>query len=230
MGSYYRLPWWRPDFPVRFLANSAYWLKNFLMEEPAVRRSLVRRKLQNTARQIRRWFGLRTHPAPIDVEEVLDTSLFPPEELKIWQLHLRALAHHRPRQYAGPVTLIRTRGHPFFCSFDPQNGWGELAAGGVEVIVTPGAHVRIFHDPHVRELAARLQGCLDRRPAAANRGEGEGERERAGREGWPAGGPPPGRFTAPVLADCTAAARCDDRTARAPRAADSTPGPVGHCR
>jgi thioesterase domain-containing protein len=68
-------------------------------------------------------------------------------------VHLKAFHGYRPGPYGGRVVLFRTRGHPFFCSFDPLLGWGPLVRGGVEVVAIPGAHEGIFMEPHVRELS-----------------------------------------------------------------------------
>jgi amino acid adenylation domain-containing protein len=160
-GSYYRLPWWRPEFALRFAANTAYWLGDFFAQDPAARRSLVRRKLRSGTRRLREWLRRgRRHPAGVDLEAVIDVSLFPRSELQVWQAHVHAAWSHRPKHYRGRVTLLRTRGHPFLCSFDPECGWGELAGGGVELILTPGAHEKIFLEPHVRVLAARLRALI----------------------------------------------------------------------
>jgi thioesterase domain-containing protein len=36
-----------------------------------------------------------------------------------------------------------------------------LAAGGVDVHEISGNHINIIKDPHVRELADELRGCLE---------------------------------------------------------------------
>ena len=74
---------------------------------------------------------------------------------------MRAIRDYVPKPYPGRVTLFRTRGQPFLCSFDAQYGWGELAAGGVEVILIPGSHEKIFVEPHARMLATKLSACLN---------------------------------------------------------------------
>jgi aspartate racemase len=70
------------------------------------------------------------------------------------------LARYQPQRYGGRVVLFRTRGHPFWCSFDPLFGWGRLAGGGIELVRLPGAHEGIFMEPHVRDLSARFLAHL----------------------------------------------------------------------
>ena len=162
-GLYRLIPWWRPVFLFRFVVNTAYWLQDFLAQPPAERRRFVQRKSRTLWRKFTRWLQrppARPEPADIDLDDVIDVALFPEIEIQLWKVHLRALWSYRSGPYPGRVTLFRTRGQPFLCSFDPQFGWGGLAAGGVEVVNVPGAHEKIFMEPHVRTLSAKLRHCL----------------------------------------------------------------------
>ena len=145
------------------MVNTAYWLQDFLAQPPAERRRFVQRKSRTLWRKFTRWLQrppARPEPADIDLDDVIDVALFPEIEIQLWKVHLRALWSYRSGPYPGRVTLFRTRGQPFLCSFDPQFGWGGLAAGGVEVVNVPGAHEKIFMEPHVRTLSAKLRHCL----------------------------------------------------------------------
>jgi thioesterase domain-containing protein len=67
-----------------------------------------------------------------------------------------------PGAYAGRLTLFRAAvpqwvGTDFS---DPTMGWGQLAAGGVEVRPVPGDHLSLFDEPHVGALALSLRACL----------------------------------------------------------------------
>ncbi|HKB56962.1 MAG TPA: amino acid adenylation domain-containing protein, partial [Lacunisphaera sp.] len=171
-GFYQSIPWWRPVFLFRFAVNTAYWLQDFLGQPPAERRRFVERKSRILGRKLKRMFRRRTDRPEyedIDLEEVIDVALFPEIEIQLWKIHLRALWSYRSGPYPGRVTLFRTRGQPFLCSFDPQFGWGGLAADGVEVVNMPGAHEKIFMEPHVRTLSAKLRHCLDRAQTHAAR-------------------------------------------------------------
>ncbi len=96
----------------------------------------------------------------MDLESVIDPSYFPDHELKLWELHLRALANHAQRPYGGRVTLFRTRGEPVFCSFAEDFRWGTLARDGVAVKRIPGSHESIFMPPHVEILAHELTAAI----------------------------------------------------------------------
>ena len=160
--SYHRIPWWRPRFAFNFTANAICWFNDFLSLTPAERRSFLRRKFRVLGRRIRTRFGPgKADPSSVDLEEIIDTTQFPEIELKLWNVHVRAIRDYVPKPYAGRVTLFRTRTQPFLCSFDPLYGWGDLAAGGVEVVVIAGSHEKIFVEPHARTLAAKLRVCLN---------------------------------------------------------------------
>ena len=66
---------------------------------------------------------------------------------------------YKPRPYAGRVTLVKPRRNYSFYN-DPQMGWANLPAGGLEIIelpVNPGA---MLVEPYVRILAERLRACI----------------------------------------------------------------------
>jgi hypothetical protein len=133
---------------------------DFLRLKPAERQELVKRKWS----VLKRSFAQHRSPSGrtvIDVEEFIDTSQFPEDELKLWQIHLRAGSEYVPQRYNGRVTLLRTRRHPFLCSFDPLYGWGVLAVQGVDSRLIPGSHENIFIEPDVIALAATVNGCLE---------------------------------------------------------------------
>ena len=90
----------------------------------------------------------------------MNVSQLPEHELSLWRVHLRAGTDYKPQKYPGRITLLRTRAHPLLCSFDPAFGWGEWAAGGVDVRIVPGSHENIFVEPDVRTLAGELEACL----------------------------------------------------------------------
>src|SRR6185503_10951767 len=157
-GSYDRLPWTNPLFYFRFARNTAYWLADFVRQHPREQWRFVKRK---SAVLLRKFFGRRENQQNVvDIRQYIDPVHFPDEELRLWQVHLDAGGTYKPQTYGGRVTLLRTRGQPFLCSFNPEYGWGELAAGGVEIRMVPGAHEGIFVEPEVRALAAQLAACL----------------------------------------------------------------------
>jgi FkbH-like protein len=167
---YDTVQWWRPEFAGQFARNLSYWLQDFRIVSPRDRRRFVARKLRTLGRKLARWARGDRGARPVDLEEIIDPAQFSEQELKLWQIHLRALAGHR--QQPGPVhvTLFRTRGHPLFSSFAPDLRWGALAGGGVTVQLIPGSHENIFMEPNVKPLAVNLTAALSetRAKAASN--------------------------------------------------------------
>ncbi len=78
----------------------------------------------------------------------------------IEELNYLAAKKYTPQRYPGQVT--------FFCaneeiSLDENlTGWQILAAGGLEVVTVPGDHQTMIKEPHVQQLAAQLDECLQR--------------------------------------------------------------------
>jgi amino acid adenylation domain-containing protein/FkbH-like protein len=158
-AGYERVTWWRPEFYFRFARNLYYWLDDFSDQTREDRRRFVARKARTLGRKLLRRFR-KSNPDEVDLEEVIDPKYFPKHELKFWEIHLRALTNHVEQQYPGAVTLIRTRGQPFLCSFEEDFCWSRLAKNGVSVKRIPGSHENIFIEPNVKSLAARLEACL----------------------------------------------------------------------
>ncbi|HUR45836.1 MAG TPA: HAD-IIIC family phosphatase [Candidatus Saccharimonadales bacterium] len=160
-GSYDQVPWWRPTFLPKFVRNSSYWLQDFMEQTPGERKEFFDRKLGVLKRKITSKLLRKREDSEVDLAAFIDASQFPEGELKLWQVHLKAGSSYVPKAYPGRVTLIRTRGQPFFCSLDPKYGWSELAEGGVDVRIIPGSHEKIFVEPDVKFLAQTLDLCLN---------------------------------------------------------------------
>ncbi len=82
----------------------------------------------------------------------------------------QALRNYVTQVYPGCVTLFRAS-MGLYRWYDPQLGWGEVAAGGLEIYVVPGHHGHettgaIFKEPNVQILAKQLRACLDKAQAA----------------------------------------------------------------
>jgi amino acid adenylation domain-containing protein/FkbH-like protein len=159
-AGYENVQWWRPEFVGRFGRNLYYWLQDFRNVKPLDRRRFIARKLRTGGRKLARWVRGADGGAAVDLEEVIDPAHFPEHELKLWEIHLRALTSHVQRPYAGHVTLFRTKGHPLFSSFARDLCWGALASGGVTVKLIPGSHENIFMEPNVKSLALALNAAL----------------------------------------------------------------------
>jgi thioesterase domain-containing protein len=86
-----------------------------------------------------------------------------PEECRaLCEHNYRTLLAYAPGDYPGAVTVFRARAQPLFVRYEPDLGWGRLAAGGVTTHVVPGNHVSILREPQVGALSAALQAALDR--------------------------------------------------------------------
>lgn len=90
------------------------------------------------------------------------------------QAHIAAVAAYRPRVYPGHVTLFRVPGMALLRAWDPQLGWGEIAAGGVTVKMIPGAHYSILESPQVATLAEQLRISLVSGRHSTSFGDGNG--------------------------------------------------------
>jgi amino acid adenylation domain-containing protein len=85
-----------------------------------------------------------------------------PRMLKdIKEFNSLAVRAYTPKVYDGPVTLFWASAD-LRTSIDLVEGWRALAGGGIEVHEIPGSHLDIIKEPHVGELANKLNRCLDR--------------------------------------------------------------------
>jgi amino acid adenylation domain-containing protein len=150
-----------PLWVLRFTRNSWYWFRYFCHWTPEQRRTFVGRKARACRKALARLLRLgRDRRGIPEAEDQVDLSLYPAEQQKLWDIHLRASAQYHPRPYPGPITVIRTRFHPFLCSFDPTFGWAEFAQGGVTAKIVPGAHESVLDQAHAAAAAAALDQSL----------------------------------------------------------------------
>ena len=159
-AGYETMSWWRPSYLARFLRNFCHWSQDFAALKSNERRKFVLRKIRALTRKVVRRLKGRGGAELVDIEEVIDPSHFVANELRLWQIHLEALARHVEQPLIGKVTLLRTRGQPLFCSLEEDFCWGRLALGGIVVKLIPGSHENIFLEPNVRLLAAELAEAL----------------------------------------------------------------------
>jgi len=157
-AGYESMRWWQPSYAVRFARNLACWWEDFGRLPQADRRRFFVRKASAFARKGAQWFSSK-RKGLVDLDEVIDVSRFPEQDLKLWQAHLQALVEHHDQPYDGPVVLLRTRGQPLFSSLEEDFCWGKLAPQ-LRVKRIPGSHEEIFMPPHVQRLARELAGLL----------------------------------------------------------------------
>lgn len=90
---------------------------------------------------------------------ISDISEIPEALQQIQKANITANRSYVPSVYPGRVILFRAsiRSPGFY--FDPQLGWGDLTAGGMEIYEIPGDHTSIMKSP---TLAEKLKICLDK--------------------------------------------------------------------
>jgi thioesterase domain-containing protein/acyl carrier protein len=159
-AGYERMTWWKPSYGFRFARNLGHWLRDFTKQSSREQMRYVARKLGSGWRKFRRLFGSRDGKPVVDIAEVIDPSLFPQNELKLWQIHLNAIKAHADQPFNGEVVLLRTRGQPLFCSLEEDFCWRKLAKGGVNIRFIPGSHENVFMEPNVKTMAAEVQTVL----------------------------------------------------------------------
>ena len=77
--------------------------------------------------------------------------------------------------YPGQITLLRTEDESrenAIKRYDPQFGWGNLVAGGIDIHYVPGSHGSLLDEPHVQVVAEKLRDCLTHAQSQGNREQG----------------------------------------------------------
>jgi thioesterase domain-containing protein/acyl carrier protein len=69
---------------------------------------------------------------------------------------------YRPQVYSGPAVLFRASEKALRGLDDPQAGWRDYLAGGIEVQEIDGDHGNILNQPHVKRLAAQIRARLEK--------------------------------------------------------------------
>ena len=72
----------------------------------------------------------------------------------------RAFLAYKPAVYPGKMTICKPRRNYAFLR-DPFNGWGGIAAGGLDIIELPADPGGIFLEPYVQTLAQKLKEQID---------------------------------------------------------------------
>jgi aspartate racemase len=84
-----------------------------------------------------------------------------PAALKnIEEINFTAVKDYVPSTFGGDATLFLAT--DLTADYDLRDGWRELVEGRIEAHEITGNHINIIKEPHVRVLAERLRGCLDR--------------------------------------------------------------------
>jgi aspartate racemase len=91
---------------------------------------------------------------------------------RVMRANRNAGARYVFKRYPGRMVLFRALQRPSWpgMSFeDPQNGWGSVVEGGVEVVPIDGAHQWMFDEPAVQQVAESLRKILERTQAAGGK-------------------------------------------------------------
>jgi amino acid adenylation domain-containing protein/FkbH-like protein len=155
---YARIPW-TPRWGLKFARNLLYWANYFGHWSTNQRREFFRWKWHLLMKRLTRARGGADF-SRVEPGDLVDLSSYTQEQKVIWETHIRGLMNFRPRSYQGEVHLFRSTGHPLWCSFDEDYGWGDLAKRGVKLITVPGAHEKILEEPWVKALAQDLSAAL----------------------------------------------------------------------
>ena len=151
---------WSPGFALKFCRNLIYWMRYATTWSAKQRKDFVRWKLSVMWKTIHHRLGMGNRES--EVSNWVDLEAYPESERPLWEAHIRCLMRYKPKPYPGKVTLFRSPGHPFLCSFDSRYGWGNLAMDGVDVHVVSGHHESILEEPYVKEVGAEMSRVLRR--------------------------------------------------------------------
>jgi thioesterase domain-containing protein len=154
----------------RFLKNLPRWIgedliRSFDRETPA--------RLRRSSRKLLRSIGQLLVPSNVGesharVEDLFDTSQWPPALYAHVENNLRALDAYRYGTYAGSVTIFRARVRPLFTDHTNDLGWGSIAAEA-HVIDVPGNHHTMMTAPHIQVVARALRMTLEAAPVESPR-------------------------------------------------------------
>jgi amino acid adenylation domain-containing protein len=88
---------------------------------------------------------------------------------RVMRANRDAIARYVYERYPGRIVLFRALRRPSWAGLsfdDPQNGWGSVVEGGVDVVPIDGSHQRMFDEPAVQQVAENLRKILERRGKA----------------------------------------------------------------
>jgi hypothetical protein len=117
----------------------------------------VRSKSKTVLRRLRtRLWGLRKE-AFTRLGRRLPLSL-----QKVEEYNMLAIKKYRPCPFPGRITLFPPSVRSVGEFPDPEQGWGSLALGGVEIHHVTGNHLTMLTEPYVGVVAQKLTECIRR--------------------------------------------------------------------
>ena len=153
---------WTPLSTAKFTLNVCRRGVHFLQGPREKLFDFVRWKAQVLAKRACSRFGVASaEPSAGSADQVIDLSQYSADQRRVWHTHLQAQDQYHAPPYPGRLTLFRSPLHILYCSYDRAYGWQEVAQGGVDVRIIPGAHETIMEEPGVQALAAEFRAALN---------------------------------------------------------------------
>ncbi|MEH2235674.1 amino acid adenylation domain-containing protein [Nostoc sp.] len=151
---------WRPSFLRRVFLH----LNNVVQQGPIY-----------LWQKVVRWSHWRKHHLQNTYNRYLEEVLHLPEtdkHLKIIDANTQAMSEYIFSPYFGRAILLRTddqsRSEAIGTEYDPQFGWGDVVAGGLDIHYIPGSHLGLLNEPQVQVLAEILRNCLTQAQSPKN--------------------------------------------------------------
>jgi amino acid adenylation domain-containing protein len=150
-----------PAVYLEYLRNLATWPIDDDRFWPEVLNAMdrVRHKGRKLAARLARL--LMRSDVPVDNRDTPGEWQIPDEHRHFLAIHGRALASYKPREYDGPIILLRARTAPLSEWRAPDLGWSALAKGGLAIETIRGGHYNIMTEPRVHTLVAKLTAFLN---------------------------------------------------------------------
>ena len=164
-ASGYRRWRWSVESLSGFVTNLPRWTKEFVSLDSEARRAPVLRKVGRRLRLSVR-FGRIDSTDSLDLRHCCDVVPLSDEHRALMTRQVSAMRAYVPGRYPGRIMLFRARVQSLICSFDPEMGWGPIAAGGVVIREADGSHHSVLNEPRAGGIARHLKEALDGWPDA----------------------------------------------------------------
>jgi thioesterase domain-containing protein len=117
----------------------------------------VRKKSRTLFRRFRRLLWGLGQKAFTRLKRPLPRSL-----QRVEEYNMLAIERYRARPYPGRIMLFPPSTRSVGEFPDPEQGWGNLALGGVEIHHVTGNHLTMLTEPYVEVVAQKLTECIRR--------------------------------------------------------------------
>jgi acetoacetyl-CoA synthetase len=132
----------RVSYRLSVLSNQGGWsLAAYLRQRAAIiRQQYLRRAKNEVHKGVANWIA--------------------PERRKAALVLQKSVLNYSPGPYSGSAVLFRSRDRRDIGDFDPQNGWGKLVSGPIDVYEFDGNHVTFIKEPTALQVADKLNELL----------------------------------------------------------------------